>query len=139
MQMRQLGFGIMDLALHLSAAALITVTYLSGMRPKEVLDLERGCCAAEQRANGAVLLHVRPPTRTERGWSDVEVALTDGRLSLRSPGTREPGARVRASPLSWCDALLDGDLAGIEIEGDGELAHTLLAALAVALRPRPRA
>lgn len=45
---------------------------------------------------------------------------------------------MRASPLSWCDALLDGDLGGIEIEGDGELAHTLLAALAVALRPRPR-
>lgn len=44
----------MDLALHLSAAALITVTYLSGMRPKEVLDLEQGCCTAEQRPDGTV-------------------------------------------------------------------------------------
>ncbi len=113
--------------------------WMSGDLPSLVKLLLRAPVRAPQRANGAVLLHVRPPTRTERGWSDVEVALTDGRLSLRSPGTREPGARVRASPLSWCDALLDGDLAGIEIEGDGELAHTLLAALAVALRPRPRA
>jgi len=44
----------MDLALHLSAAALITVAYLSGMRPKEVLSLERGCCTTEQRDDGTV-------------------------------------------------------------------------------------
>jgi len=42
----------MDLALHLSAAALITVGYLSGMRPEEVLSLERGCCTTEQRDDG---------------------------------------------------------------------------------------
>jgi DNA-binding HxlR family transcriptional regulator len=113
--------------------------WMSGDLPSLVKLLLRTQVRTPRHVNGAVLLHVRAPTETERGWSDVEVALADGRLSLRSPGTREPRARVRASPLAWCDALLDGDLAGIEIEGDGELAHTLLAALAVALHPRPRA
>ncbi|MGH3180340.1 MAG: hypothetical protein ACRDOE_00295 [Streptosporangiaceae bacterium] len=45
---------VMDLALQLAAAALLTVAYLSGMRPKEVLNLERGCCAMEQRSDGTM-------------------------------------------------------------------------------------
>jgi hypothetical protein len=43
-----------DLALHLSAAALITVSYLSGMRPKEVLHLQRGCTTVELHKDGTV-------------------------------------------------------------------------------------
>ncbi|MFB7266278.1 hypothetical protein ACFCXH_29645, partial [Streptomyces nojiriensis] len=38
--------------LHLSTAALITTTYLSGMRPEEVLHLTRGCCTREEREDG---------------------------------------------------------------------------------------
>jgi hypothetical protein len=45
---------VMDLTLQLAAAALLTVAYLSGARPKEVLNLERGCCTFEQRKDGTV-------------------------------------------------------------------------------------
>jgi integrase len=45
---------VMDLAVHLAAAALLTVAYLSGMRPQEVLNLERGCCTAQRREDGTV-------------------------------------------------------------------------------------
>lgn len=45
---------VMDLALQLAAAALLTIAYLSGTRPKEVLNLERGCCTIEQRKDGTV-------------------------------------------------------------------------------------
>jgi hypothetical protein len=45
---------VMDLVVHLATAALLTVAYLSGMRPKEVLNLERGCCTVEQREDGTV-------------------------------------------------------------------------------------
>lgn len=45
---------VMDLAVHLGTAALLTVAYLSGMRPQEVLGLERGCCTVERRADGTV-------------------------------------------------------------------------------------
>ncbi|MFE1091626.1 hypothetical protein ACFW5K_30600 [Streptomyces albidoflavus] len=43
-----------SLALHLSTAALITTTYLSGMRPEEVLHLVKGCCTREDRKDGTV-------------------------------------------------------------------------------------
>ncbi|KOG52056.1 hypothetical protein ADK76_33395 [Streptomyces griseoflavus] len=42
------------LAVHLSTAALLTIGYLSGMRPEEVLHLERGCSSREERENGTV-------------------------------------------------------------------------------------
>ncbi|MBO0874088.1 MAG: hypothetical protein J2P19_11915 [Pseudonocardia sp.] len=45
---------VMDLVVQLATAALLTVAYLSGMRPKEVLHLERGCCTLEQREDGTV-------------------------------------------------------------------------------------
>jgi hypothetical protein len=44
----------MDLAVQLATAALLTVSYLSGMRAQEVLDLERGCCTIERREDGTV-------------------------------------------------------------------------------------
>ncbi len=36
-----------QLAMHLSTAALTVLAYLSGMRPEEVLHLRRGCCSAD--------------------------------------------------------------------------------------------
>lgn len=47
------------LLLHLSTACLIVISYLSGMRPEEVLHLRHGCCApAESRENGIVRYHI---------------------------------------------------------------------------------
>ncbi len=43
-----------SLAGHLMAAALLTIGYLSGMRPEEVLHLERGCSSQEEREDGTV-------------------------------------------------------------------------------------
>jgi integrase len=42
------------LTLHLTTAALITIGYLSGMRPEEVLHLERGCSSPHEREDGTV-------------------------------------------------------------------------------------
>lgn len=42
------------LAGHLMTAAILTIGYLSGMRPEEVLHLERGCCSRQERADGTV-------------------------------------------------------------------------------------
>jgi hypothetical protein len=47
------------LVTHLSTACLIAVSYLSGMRPEEVLHLRHGCCTpAERTDNGVVRHHV---------------------------------------------------------------------------------
>jgi hypothetical protein len=43
------------LAMHLSTAALVTVAYLSGMRPEEVLHLRRGSCSADPDVPGGVV------------------------------------------------------------------------------------
>lgn len=45
---------VMDLAVQLATAALLTASYLSGMRAQEVLNLERGCCTVERRKDGTV-------------------------------------------------------------------------------------
>jgi hypothetical protein len=74
---------VMDLALHLSAAALIAVSYLSGMRPREVLDLERGCCTAEQREDATVRYLIT--ARHFKGVTDAD-------------GNTIPGGEVRAQP-----------------------------------------
>lgn len=50
---------VKDLVLHLSTAALILTSYLSGMRPEEVLHLVRGCCTREERKDGTVRYNVR--------------------------------------------------------------------------------
>jgi hypothetical protein len=44
----------MELAGHLRTAALITIAYLTGMRPKEVLHLERGCSTSESQPQGTI-------------------------------------------------------------------------------------
>lgn len=43
-----------QLGMHLSTAALVTILYLSGMRPEEVLHLEHGCASREEGTNGLV-------------------------------------------------------------------------------------
>ena len=43
------------LAMHLSTAALVTVTYLSGMRPEEVLHLRRGSCSTDPAVPGGIV------------------------------------------------------------------------------------
>ncbi|WP_410628205.1 hypothetical protein [Amycolatopsis sp. cmx-8-4] len=45
------------LVTHLSTACLIVVSYLSGMRPEEVLHLRHGCCAAAGSSGNSVLRH----------------------------------------------------------------------------------
>ncbi|MGV9884839.1 hypothetical protein [Streptomyces sp. NPDC003006] len=45
---------VQDLTEHLMTAALIVIAYLSGVRPQEVLQLERGCCTTEHRPDGTV-------------------------------------------------------------------------------------
>ncbi|MDK9498682.1 hypothetical protein QEZ40_003875 [Streptomyces katrae] len=45
---------VQDLAEHLMTAALIVIAYLSGIRPQEVLQLQRGCCTTEHRSDGTV-------------------------------------------------------------------------------------
>jgi hypothetical protein len=48
-----------SLVLHLSTACLVVVSYLSGMRPEEVLHLRHGCCTpANSSDNGIVRYHV---------------------------------------------------------------------------------
>ncbi|HCT80713.1 MAG TPA: hypothetical protein DGG94_03120 [Micromonosporaceae bacterium] len=41
-----------ELAMHLSTACLTVTAYLSGMRPEEVMHLQRGCCRKSESANG---------------------------------------------------------------------------------------
>ncbi|MEU9565535.1 hypothetical protein AB0D16_26505 [Streptomyces sp. NPDC048161] len=45
---------VQDLSEHLMTAGLIVIAYLSGIRPQEVLQLERGCCTTEHRTDGTV-------------------------------------------------------------------------------------
>ncbi|MFE9882732.1 hypothetical protein [Streptomyces sp. NPDC005784] len=58
------------LAVHLSTAALVTIGYLSGMRPEEVLHLERGCSSREERDNGTV--RYRITSRHFKGVTDED-------------------------------------------------------------------
>ncbi|WP_339131857.1 hypothetical protein WJM95_23975 [Streptomyces sp. f51] len=48
-----------ELAPRLSTAALIVITYLSGMRSEEALHLERGCCSREEGEAGTVRYRVK--------------------------------------------------------------------------------
>ena len=68
-------------------------------------------------------------------WPDAYVSVRRGRISPLPTGSLQaPRARMRASDLDWCEALLGGDFERIEIEGDRELALAPLGALAAALR-----
>ncbi len=68
-------------------------------------------------------------------WQPAHVSAARGRLSLLAEGPLErPRARIRASDVVWCEALLSGDFERIEIDGDRELALAVLVALAGALK-----
>lgn len=93
---------------------------------------------APRGARGTVRLHVITLRAGERGWQDAEIALEHGRISQRRQSMAPPSASMRALPPAWYDAALDGNSAGIEIEGDVQLAHTLLAAITAAVDTCPR-
>jgi DNA-binding HxlR family transcriptional regulator len=82
---------------------------------------------------GVVVLHVRAPQGME-GWADVVVAVAGKRISVLHVPVGGPSARIQAFPDGWCEALLWGDLEGVEIEGDVRLARELLQGLANVLR-----
>ncbi|HEY1688221.1 MAG TPA: hypothetical protein VGF95_05090 [Solirubrobacteraceae bacterium] len=73
---------------------------------------------------------------TMSNWPDVHVFVDAGssRPLVLSP-MRQPDACAEARPLTWCEALLTGELSGIEIEGSEDLMEALLLALARALEP----
>ncbi|MFF5781793.1 hypothetical protein ACFY7Y_33370 [Streptomyces virginiae] len=58
------------LTVHLATAATVVIAYLSGMRPAEVLHLERGCATREERADGTV--RYRVAGRHFKGVTDHE-------------------------------------------------------------------
>ena len=81
------------------------------------------------------------PTADGVRWPDAHVSVVRRRISPRANSSPQPigppparQARVWASDLAWCEALLSGDFGRIEMEGEHELAHALLAALAAAVR-----
>lgn len=71
------------LAGHLTVAALLTIGYLSGMRPEEVLHLERGCSYQEEREDGTV--RYRITGRHFKGVTDAD-------------GNTLPGGEIRPEP-----------------------------------------
>lgn len=96
---------VMELALQLAAAALITVTYLSGMRPKEVLNLERGCCTTEQRTDGTARYLVTG--RHFKGVTDEEGSSIPHGQTRSQPWTViEPVRRA----ITVLEELTDGPL-----------------------------
>lgn len=70
-------------AVHLSTAALVTIAYLSGMRPV-VLHLERGCRRVDQ-PEGSCVIRYRLVGRHFKGVLDAE-------------GTLKPEGEIRAEP-----------------------------------------
>jgi len=88
--------------------------------------------------HGICLMQVLPDSVVEGDparWPDAYVSVRRGRISPLPTGSLEaPRARMWASDVVWCEALLSGDFSRIEIEGDRELALALLGALAAALR-----
>ena len=93
---------VMDLALQLAAAALLTTAYISGMRPKEILNLERGCFSAERRKDGTVRYLItgqalqgrdRRGRQHEPGRPGTVTALDRDRAG--APGHGRPGAADR--------------------------------------------
>lgn len=65
----------------------------------------------------------------------ARLSVLRGRVAMLPAGAPQPPrARMRASELDLCQALMGGDDSRIELEGDRELARALLAALAAGLR-----
>ncbi|KUN99389.1 hypothetical protein, partial [Streptomyces caeruleatus] len=72
------------IAIHLSTAALVTISYLSGMRPEEVLHLERGCRRVDEPEAGGVVRY-RLVGRHFKGVRDEE-------------GNLKPEGEIREEP-----------------------------------------
>ncbi|MBZ3908532.1 hypothetical protein [Streptomyces griseiscabiei] len=91
-----LGFDDVDtLVLHLSTAVLICCSYLSGMRPEEVLALRRGCCTRVEREDGTVRYEVRG--RHFKGVLDEDGnAIGEGEMRADPWIVLEPVARAIA-------------------------------------------
>jgi integrase len=117
------------LARHLSAACFVVVAYLSGMRPGEVLTLQRGCVRHDQTA-GLWLLHGRKwkgavdeagakrPQGEQRAdpWVVVEPV-------ARAIGVLE---RLHDQPLLFPTTLLPGGQARIAAGRQGKARTTQL-------------
>ena len=96
---------VMDLALQLAAAARLTTAYLSGMRPKEILNLERGCCTAERRQDGTVRYLITG--RHFKGVTDEDGNTIPGGQARSQPWTViEPVHRA----ITVLEELTDGPL-----------------------------
>lgn len=93
------------LTTHLNTAALVVVAYLSGMRPEEVLHLQRGCCTRDDTGDGVVRYRV-----SGRHFSGV----------VDEDGNTRPDGEQRAHPwtviepvataICVLERLADGDL-----------------------------
>jgi DNA-binding HxlR family transcriptional regulator len=113
--------------------------WLTGDLPSFVRMLERAPALRTPRnVRGAALLQVMKQPWEERGWPCIEVALRHGRVMTHRPETEGPSTTLRALPEAWGEAALARNLNGIEIDGDTELAHTLLDAIAAAVASCPR-
>ncbi|MCJ0875514.1 hypothetical protein [Streptomyces sp. AP-93] len=96
---------VQDLAEHLMTAALIVIAYLSGIRPQEVLQLQRGCCTTEHRSDGTIRHRI-----TGRHFKTV----TDSR------GNQIPQGALRAHPWTVI-APVQQAVTVLEDLTDGEL------------------
>jgi DNA-binding HxlR family transcriptional regulator len=87
---------------------------------------------APRRLEGACQLTVQPPPHwPAREPLTVSVRVAGGRIAaLALQPIMGVQACISASPLTWCDALLDGVTDGVEIEGDATLARGVVAAFA---------
>jgi DNA-binding HxlR family transcriptional regulator len=64
----------------------------------------------------------------------ISVAVEPGRLaSFSSKLESDPATAARGSALGWFDAIVDGDLSGLTISGDRELAEALVRGLNLGL------
>jgi DNA-binding HxlR family transcriptional regulator len=83
-----------------------------------------------RRFAGACRLHVVAPT----GEPPIDFAVCAGRIEALPLTPSTPfDAHGRAAALAWDRALLDGDLGGVEVEGDRALLSAAVVALSTAL------
>lgn len=80
-----------------------------------------------------------PAVKSSARWPEREslavwVRIAGGHLSaLALQPVLDVQTRMHASPLAWCDALLEGRRDGIEVAGDATLADAVVTALAEAV------
>ncbi|ONF72713.1 hypothetical protein AVR91_0208960 [Amycolatopsis keratiniphila subsp. keratiniphila] len=68
------------LVMNLKTACLIVVSYLSGMRPEEVLHLRHGCCTAAGSDNDGVVRHLVTGLHFKGVTDDEGNTITDGEI-----------------------------------------------------------